>query len=240
LPNDKYECYELKGVIGPVIAQYNYQDLSDNKNIVPANLTSLIFKFNSFDPEIRQLYDVTEKEKFDNPRIKYDREYEYFINSKNVITSLLNFINTLDGNTLLLFDYLKVRDIIQAVYQSIPTFTQQRNIQFIDGSVSINDREDIRTELEKYNDLVVFAQAQTMGVGVNIKNLQNVVLFFVSKSAVKVVQALGRGARAFPGKTSVNIFDVSSNLKYSRKHFNERQKIYLKHFGCIINKEHIL
>jgi superfamily II DNA or RNA helicase len=240
LPNDKYECYELKGVIGPVIAHYNYHDISNSKNVVSINLTSVIVKFNTVLPEIKQIYDVTEKEKFDNPRIKYDNEYEYFINSKNVIIPLLNFINTLDGNTLILFDYLKVRDIIQANYKVLPHLYQQHKVHFIDGSVAINDREDIRSDLETNNNLVVFAQAQTLGVGINIKNLQNVVLFFVSKSSVKVVQAIGRGARAAPGKTSVNIFDVSSNLKYSKKHFNERQKIYLKHFDCIITKEHVL
>jgi len=240
LPSDKYEYHEIKGVIGPVIAKYNYQDMSENRNIVPVNMTSVLFKFNTALPQIKQLYDVTEREKFDNLRVKYDREYEFFLNSNKVMISLLNFVGSLQGNTLFLFDYLKIRDLIREHYLEIPDIIEGKICHFIDGSIPINTREEIRTELSKNKNIIVFAQAQTMGVGINVPNLDNVVLFFVTKSPVKTIQAVGRAMRSFTNKTSANIYDVSSNLRYSRKHFSERQKHYLQNFGKQITIEKVL
>ena len=54
----------------------------------------------------------------------------------------------------------------------------------------------------------------------------NLVLLEPGKSFVRVIQSIGRGVRKAADKDHVEIWDVASTAKYSKKHLTERKKFY--------------
>ena len=61
-------------------------------------------------------------------------------------------------------------------------------------------------------------------VGINIPRIFNLVLLEPGKSFVRVIQSIGRGVRIAKDKDFVQIWDVTSRCKFSRRHLTERKK----------------
>jgi len=62
--------------------------------------------------------------------------------------------------------------------------------------------------------------------GINIVRIFNLVLFEAGKSFTRVIQSIGRGIRVAPDKDFVNVYDVCSNCKFSKRHLTKRKKFY--------------
>lgn len=68
--------------------------------------------------------------------------------------------------------------------------------------------------------------------GINIININNIVLASPSKSKIRVLQSIGRGLRRSPTKHNILIFDIADDISYKEhrnftlNHFSERLKIY--------------
>jgi superfamily II DNA or RNA helicase len=63
-------------------------------------------------------------------------------------------------------------------------------------------------------------------VGINIPRIFNLVLIEPGKSFVRVIQSIGRGIRKAEDKDFVQIWDITSQCKYSKRHLTERKKFY--------------
>lgn len=104
----------------------------------------------------------------------------------------------------------------------------------VPGSMFVNgkdmkktsERQKIYKMFQTENDLVVFATVHIAGTGTNIPRVFTMYLIDVGKSFIRVIQGIGRGLRKAHDKDSVEIVDISSDLKYSKKHLNARINIY--------------
>ncbi len=80
--------------------------------------------------------------------------------------------------------------------------------------------------MEKYDDCFLIGNTKCIGVGISIKNINNIGFGFSSgKAVVKIIQAIGRGLRLKDGKTTVNIIDFYHSFLYSKRHYAERLKL---------------
>jgi superfamily II DNA or RNA helicase len=52
------------------------------------------------------------------------------------------------------------------------------------------------------------------------------VLIEPGKSFVRVIQSIGRGLRKAEDKDFVDIYDITANTKYSKRHLTERKRFY--------------
>lgn len=233
LPTNEYSRLFITGIFGEKLIDYKFLELERLRNNLSVNIRTLEFKYRTNDPVIKEIYRTKcdPKTMKINPSEKYKGEIDHFFfgNNSFVINNLVNFLLELHGNTIVIFDFLKIRDVIL----SLSTIKNNDRIHFIDGSVPIDDRENIRRIFENTTDQVLFAQSQTIGVGINIKNINNIVFLFTSKIQEKIIQAIGRGLRTTENKDSINIYDVISNLRYFKKHFSYRCKIYEENFGIL-------
>ena len=99
--------------------------------------------------------------------------------------------------------------------------------------------------MEQYKDMqqsdnkIIVATAQIASTGLDIPRIFNMVYIDMGKSFVKTIQSIGRGLRTFTDKTKVNIFDICSSTKFSKKHMKERIKYYIEkeHPWQIVNIE---
>jgi superfamily II DNA or RNA helicase len=63
------------------------------------------------------------------------------------------------------------------------------------------------------------------------------VLVEPGKSFIRVIQSIGRGLRTANDKDFVNIYDITSSAKFSKRHLTESKKYYKKaQYDFIVHK----
>ena len=75
-----------------------------------------------------------------------------------------------------------------------------RPIFYISGSVSAEERERIRLELNNHTNAILLASVQTTSTGINIPALDNIIFASPTKSIFRVLQSIGRVLRLKDGK----------------------------------------
>ena len=94
------------------------------------------------------------------------------------------------------------------------------------------ERERIRELVDMGTDSVIVASFGVFSTGINIRNINNIVLASPSKSKIRVLQSIGRGLRTSSTKDSVLVFDIADDMTYRDRynftlsHFTERLNIY--------------
>jgi superfamily II DNA or RNA helicase len=107
-------------------------------------------------------------------------------------------------------------------------------VHMVYGGVTTEDREAIRKLVEAENEQIILASYQTFSTGVNITNLDNLIMASPSKSKIRNLQSIGRVLRKKKngGKNEACLYDLADDLKhgktmnYASLHFAERCKIY--------------
>ena len=136
------------------------------------------------------------------------------------------------GNTLLLFRFVEKHG--KLLYDMIKEHNDNNNrkVFFVFGGTDTDTREQIRSIVEKESDSIIVASYGVFSVGVNIRNLHNIIFASPSKSRIRNLQSIGRGLRKSKTKDIAKLFDIADDLKYKQKknytldHFEERMKIY--------------
>jgi superfamily II DNA or RNA helicase len=74
-------------------------------------------------------------------------------------------------------------------------------------------------------------------VGINIPRIFNLVLLEPGKSFTRVIQSIGRGIRKAEDKDFVQIWDITSTCKFSKRHLTKRKVFYNEaHYPFTIKK----
>ena len=74
-------------------------------------------------------------------------------------------------------------------------------------------------------------------VGINIPRIFNLVLIEPGKSFVRVIQSIGRGIRKAKDKDHIQIWDITSSCKFSKRHLTQRKKFYREaHYPFSVQK----
>lgn len=100
------------------------------------------------------------------------------------------------------------------------------NAIFIDGSDHTTVRKQIYELFQTNDNMIVIATFNLASTGLNIKRIFNLFMLDAGKSFIRVIQSIGRGLRKAADKNKVHVYDIASDLKYSKKHMAERKKYY--------------
>ena len=73
--------------------------------------------------------------------------------------------------------------------------TNGRKIFFVYGGTDSDTREQIRHIVESESDAIIVVSYGVFSVGVNIRNLHNIIFASPSKSRIRNLQSIGRGLR---------------------------------------------
>lgn len=112
------------------------------------------------------------------------------------------------------------------MFELTKEFIQDKNVYYIDGQTPVDEREKSRKEMENSNNNIIFGQCSILSTGINIKNLTNLVMMVSTKSFSRILQSIGRTLRLHKDKEYAQLYDISFNYKYSKKHLDERLEIY--------------
>jgi len=201
IPKDEHEAVGCVCSLGPVIGNLSSKELQDRG--VLANL----------DINILQLQDGVLG--FNN----YAQELKWLVTDKDRVKEISDIVMRLsgNGNTLVLIDKLATGELLADMH---PDWV------FISGEMKVADRQKEYREVSEMDNKVIVATYGVAAVGINIPRIFNLVLLEPGKSFVRVIQSIGRGIRKAEDKDYLNVIDITSNLKYSKRHLTKRKAFY--------------
>lgn len=238
LDNIKSNQMTIQGLFGPIRQYVNTKELM-NKGLVTPLIVHMLFLDYTPDDRKRLLNDCKQLKKL--PEYKkgdtYRYEMEWLIDHKVRRIFIQDFVMSLKGNTMVLFNRVE-KDGIR-MFDEVRERFPDREVYLVYGGTDVDDREQIRKILETQTGAVVIASTKVFSEGVNIKNLDNAIVIAPTKSIITVLQSIGRILRLNEGKINAHWFDIIDDLRigkhknYAFKHAEERYKIYK-------NEQHII
>ena len=209
----------LEGLFGTVRKVTSTKELIDAGHIAEFDIKCLLLKHTKENCVLLK-------------KAKYPDEIEYLIFNEARNKFIRNLALSLDGNTLILYQYVDKHGKI--LYNMVHGAERigNRKVFFVHGKVDAEAREEVRRITETEKDAIIVASYGTFSTGTNIRNLHNIIFASPSKSRIRNLQSIGRGLRKSKTKSSAVLYDISDDLRigewtnHTLKHFTERVKIY--------------
>ena len=208
----------LEGLFGAVKKVTTTKTLMDEGNLAEFKIKALILEHTKENRKLVSKY-------------KYQEEIDYLVASTSRNNFITNLTVSLNGNTLLLFQYVDKHG--KMLYNTIcDKVENNRKVFYVSGETKAETREDIRFVVENESNAIIVASYGTFSTGINIKNLHNVIFAAPSKSKIRILQSIGRGLRISDTKTTATLYDIADDLtqgkrpNYTIGHFVERMKTY--------------
>jgi superfamily II DNA or RNA helicase len=209
----------IKGLFGPVSKVTTTKKLIEDGHLSKIEIMCLVLQY---PPEIKSLF---------SSKVEYPKEVEFITSYERRNKFIRNLALSLEGNTLILYNFVEKHG--EVLYDLIKEKAGDRPVHFIHGGVESEERDEVRAIIEGSSNSITVASLGTMSVGVNVKRLHNVILAHPTKSAIRIIQSIGRGLRLADGKTHLSLYDISDKLSKSKtksnhtyRHFIERLSIY--------------
>lgn len=200
IPKAKFESQALFVSLGNVINKLSASELQDQGVLAQCHVN------------IIQLQDNVE---FSN----YQSELKHLLEDKNRLDTIADLISKINatGNTLILVDRVAAgNEIVSRLPGSV----------FISGETKLTERKEEYDEVATATDKIIVATYGVAAVGINIPRIFNLVLIEPGKSFVRVIQSIGRGIRKAEDKDHVEIWDITSNCKFAKRHLTQRKSFY--------------
>ena len=218
LSGSKAHEWQLIGLFGQIYKATTSKELMEKKQLAELTIKCLLLKY-------------SEEECSYMKSASYQEEIEYIISNKERNKFICNLALSLEGNTLLLFNYVDKHG--KVLYEMLSNRVKDdRKVFFIHGGTDVEDRESIRRIIEKEHNAIIVGSVGVLSTGTNIVALNNIVFSSPSKSRVRNLQSIGRGLRVSDTKTSATLFDIADDFSWKKrenftlKHFFERIKTY--------------
>jgi len=150
----------------------------------------------------------------------YQAEMQHLVTSPERLEWLADTCEAIrtSGNTLILVDRITTgKELADKIKDAV----------FVSGSMNkAADRKEQYDEMAESSDKVIIATYGVAAVGINIPRIFNLVLLEPGKSFVRVIQSIGRGIRKAEDKDFVQIWDITSACKFSKRHMAKRKAYY--------------
>lgn len=134
------------------------------------------------------------------------------------------------GNTLIAF---KNHEHGKAIEECVRAKVKG-DIFFVNSTVTKEKRFAIQKKIGELSQSVSIVSFGTFSTGINITNLNNLIIGSQVKSGITVPQLIGRMIRLCEGKTTANVIDICDDLSTSKgknffmNHFEKRMKFYIQ------------
>ena len=230
MPKEDIDQMAVKCALGNIVVDVNAKNLIDKKLLSSLDITILELEHNlereyevykkNFRKSLTRATVMSYKEFKDSYLPDYQAEKSYNAQNKEHMAWIAGQLDTWrheHGNVLCLVDGVKHGEKIVDLID---------DAHFLSGGDSVKKRTAIYDQYAKRDDMLTVATAQIASTGLNIKRIFTLVYINFGKSGIKVIQSIGRGLRMDDDKSSVKVFDITNDFKYSRRHTTERVKFY--------------
>jgi len=200
IPKSAYEQVSLLVSLGPVIGKLSAAELQEKGVLAQCHVN------------IVQLKDGVE---FTN----YQSELKHLLEDEKRLDKIAELVDKIkdSGNTLILVDRVNAgRELTSRLKDSV----------FISGETKLTERKEEYDEIKTSANKIIVATYGVAAVGINIPRIFNLVLVEPGKSFVRVIQSIGRGIRKAEDKDHVEIWDITSDCKFAKRHLTQRKAYY--------------
>jgi len=200
IPKEDYEKASLQASLGEVINKLSASELQDKGVLANCHVNVI---------------QTQETNVFST----YASEQTHLVTNQTRLQFIADLVDTMraEGNTLILVDRIKTgQELESIIVDSV----------FIQGRTKLEDREEEYDEIATQQHKVIIATYGVAAVGINLPRIFNLVLIEPGKSFVRVIQSIGRGIRKAEDKDHVEIWDITSACKFSKRHLTTRKKFY--------------
>ena len=200
IPKAVYEQVSLLVSLGPVIGKLSAAELQEKGVLAQCHVN------------IVQMKDGVE---FSN----YQSELKHLLEDEKRLDKIAQLIDKIkeSGNTLVLVDRVNAgRELINRLPDAV----------FISGETKLTERKEEYDEVKSSDKKIIVATYGVASVGINIPRIFNLVLLEPGKSFVRVIQSIGRGIRKAEDKDHVEIWDITSDCKFAKRHLTQRKAYY--------------
>lgn len=205
---DDIQCHEwiLKGHFGPPIFVAKTHKLISDGVLSKMSICVHHLKYSA------EKYKKEFKTKTD-----YQKEIDFIVENEARMKFVYDLATKQKGNTLILFRYVEKHG--KKLHEYFIK-NKRKNVYFIHGGVSVDDRENVRLRVEKHNDAIITASLGTFSTGINIRNLHNIIIVSPLKSKITLLQSIGRGLRKADNQQALIVHDIIDDLTMGRKTAN--------------------
>jgi superfamily II DNA or RNA helicase len=202
-PKPFLDQMSLKAGIGEIITTMSSRWLMDNGYLTPVEI---------------ETFKIKERAKENFPDFAAERSY--LAKNEHRLDLLADLIiNRCDeyGNTLVLVPSVDFGKKLAATIDGAI---------FLSGATDNSVRKEHYDMFETEDRLIVIATYGIASTGISIDRVFNLMMIDPGKSFIRAIQTIGRSLRQAEGKDIAHVCDIYSDLKWSKKHFNERKKYY--------------
>lgn len=202
MPEEEADQLAVLSCIGPMLGKIRTKELQDKGVLAQLHVN------------VWQLKDLGEAA-FDN----YQSELKWLTTNQKRLKFIASQIAEISetGNCLVLVDRIETGKMLESL---IP------NSVFVSGRMKSSDRKEEYKEVQNVDGKIIIATYGVASTGINIVRIFNLFLLEAGKSFTRVIQSIGRGIRIAEDKEFLNVYDVCSNCKFSKRHLTKRKKFY--------------
>lgn len=200
IPKAIYEAQALYISLGNLVGTLSAKELQDKGVLADCHVN------------IVQLQDDVEYK-------DYQSELKFLLENSDRLDAIAELISKIkeSGNTLVLIDrVMPGKELVSRLPNSV----------FVSGETKLTERKEEYDEIATSEDKIIVCTYGVAAVGINVPRLFNIVLIEPGKSFVRVIQSIGRGLRKAQDKDFVQIWDMTSNCKFSKRHLTQRKTYY--------------
>lgn len=199
IQKEDHEFFSLLCSIGPVVGEIRADELMEKGILSNCHI------------HIQQLIDDVDYK-------DYETELDYLCTDRRRLEYITKYCENIakTGNTLVLINRIVMGEEISS----------KLGVPFINGKVASKKRAEEYRNINYTDNQLIVATFGVASTGINLPRIFNLVLIEPGKSFVRVVQSIGRGLRTAADKNFVNIYDVCSNAKFSKRHLTTRKGFY--------------
>jgi superfamily II DNA or RNA helicase len=200
IPKADFDKLSLLVSLGPVVGKLSASELQDQGVLAKCHVN------------IVQLKDGKEYK-------DYQSELKFLTTDQHRLDTIAKLIDKIKdtGNTLILVDRISAgKELVERLPGAV----------FVSGEMKLTERKEEYDEIRTSDDKILVATYGVAAVGINIPRIFNLVLLEPGKSFVRVIQSIGRGIRKADDKDHVEIWDVTSDCKFAKRHLTQRKAFY--------------
>lgn len=200
IPKEDYAAMSLRCCIGDIVGKLSARELQEAGHLAECHVNILqltdFVEYKTYQQELKYLLENAERIKYISKKIEEIRQ---------------------TGNTLVLIDRVQAgKDIVAHLTDAV----------FVSGTTKAASRKEEYDQVAISDNKVIVATYGVAAVGINIPRIFNLILVEPGKSFVRVIQSIGRGIRRAEDKDHVEIWDITSTCKFSKRHLTKRKAFY--------------
>lgn len=202
VPKEPFEYQAIFCSIGKVVGQVTAAELQKKGLLANCHV------------HIKQLQD-------DRLFGNYQSELKWLLSDGDRLDHIAEMIQgfSLTGNTLVLVDRV-------AAARDLALRLPPDRVAVVTGKLDPTKRKVEYDAVHTAEDKIIIATYGVAAVGINVPRLFNLVLIEPGKSFVRVIQSIGRVLRMAEDKDYADVYDITSNCKFSKRHLTKRKQFY--------------